>query len=180
MTRIFDVSARIAGLALVVTLLLLGGAPAADAHNVLVRSDPAANATLTTAPSAVTLEFNEPVDHGFNEITVTGPDGVSQWAAGPATVAGSRVTTALRPLGPAGAYTVSFRIVSQDGHPVSGSYPFTLAAAGPGTPAPHDAAPAGVAAAVPDGRATVPVWAWIAGAVVLLLAGAVVARRIAR
>ena len=172
-------TARITGLALTVTLLLLGGAPGAEAHNVLVGSDPGKDATLAAAPSSVTLEFNEPVDKGFNEITVTGPDPAIHWAAGPATVAGAKVSAPLRPLGPAGTYTVSFHIVSQDGHPVSGSYTFTMTTAGESA-APAAAAPVQAAATVPEGQSTVPVWVWIAGAAALLLGGALVAWRIAR
>ena len=93
-------------------------------------------------------------------------------------MSGNRVTAPLRPLGPAGIYTVSFHIVSQDGHPVSGSYPFTLTAAGSGTPAPESAAAVStVAAAEPR---TVPVWVWFGGAGLLLVIGALVAWRIAR
>ena len=180
MSRTRNLLARLAGLALVVTLLLLGGAGVADAHNVLTNSDPGKDATLAVAPAAVTLDFNEPVDNGFNEITVTGPDGASHWEAGPATVAGSRVTAQVRPLGPAGTYTVSFHIVSEDGHPVSGSYSFTLTAAGSGTPAPASAAVSPAASAEPTAPSTVPGWVWVAGALVLLAGGAFVAWRIAR
>ncbi|MTD57824.1 hypothetical protein GKO32_28160 [Amycolatopsis sp. RM579] len=40
---------------------------------------------------------------------------------------------ALRPLGPAGTYTVGCHIVSDDGHPVSDTFTFALTNAGAGT-----------------------------------------------
>ncbi|GHF66642.1 hypothetical protein FHX82_006560 [Amycolatopsis bartoniae] len=167
-------------------VLLVAGMRAADAHDVLESSNPPAGGQLSTAPSTVELSFNAPVEPGFNELVVTGPDKTSHWEAGPATVAAETISAPLRPLGPAGDYTVTYHIVSEDGHPVSGSYTFHLTVAGDGTPAPATQAQANPAAAgqpavadaTPD--ATVPVWVWIAAAIVLLGAGALVARRIAR
>ena len=170
---------RVAGLVLTMAVLLLAGAHAADAHNVLESTSPAKGASVPSAPSSVDLVFNEPVESGFNEITVLGPDKTSHWEAGAAVVQGEKVSVPLRPLGPAGVYTVSYHIVSEDGHPVSDSYTFTLTTPGAGTAAPQgQAAVAGAPAPADD--STVPAWVWIAGAAVLLVAGVVVARRIAR
>ncbi|WP_243769607.1 copper resistance CopC family protein [Amycolatopsis acidicola] len=169
----------IRGVSLVFVLgaLLLAGTRAADAHNVLESSSPAAGASLTASPSTVELTFNEPIESGFNELVVTGPDKTSQWQNGAATVSAEKISVPLRPLGPAGEYTVAYHIVSEDGHPVSGSYTFTLTVAGTGTPAQGQSAVAGAPA---GDESTVPVWVWVAGGVVLLGAGVVIARRIAR
>lgn len=43
------------------------------------------------------------------------------------------VTVPLRALGSAGVYTAGYRVVSADGHPVSGSITFTLRAPGTAT-----------------------------------------------
>ncbi|HVW43162.1 MAG TPA: copper resistance CopC family protein [Amycolatopsis sp.] len=163
---------RFAGLVLATGVLLLAGAPAAEAHNVLESANPAKGSAVRSAPSSVDLVFNEPVESGFNQIEVVGPDKTSHWEAGPALVQGERVSVPLRPLGQAGVYTVTYHIVSEDGHPVSDSYTFTLTTPGTGTAAPQGAPPAE--------DATVPVWVWFAGGAVLLVAGVVVARRIAR
>jgi copper transport protein len=114
---------RAAGLSLAVFLLLAG--PAA-AHALLVSSDPAAGASLASAPSAVTLTFTEEPDPKLSTIKVLATDGSSA-GSGPVTaVAGQpkelRVT--LGPLQP-GVYTVSWRTVSSvDGHLASGSFSF--------------------------------------------------------
>ncbi|MFB9689252.1 copper resistance CopC family protein [Amycolatopsis plumensis] len=154
---------------------VLLGAPAAAAHSVLVSSSPAADASLATAPAEVVLEFNELVENRFTELAVLGPDGTSHWEAGPASVVDARVSAPLRPLGPAGAYTVRYRVTSADGHPVSGTVPFRLTVAGPGA-----AVPAVAAVARPDGDGPVPLWPWITGGAVLLGTGFAVARRLSR
>ncbi|MBW0106279.1 copper resistance CopC family protein, partial [Pseudonocardia sp. KRD291] len=110
--------------------LLLASAPA-WAHTELVRSTPAANSAVATAPSAVALTFSEEISPDLATITVTGPDG-QRYESGPPTASGETLSLSLRPLGPAGAYRVDYRVVSDDGHPVAGAVPFTLTAAGPG------------------------------------------------
>ncbi|OXM74452.1 copper resistance protein CopC [Amycolatopsis thermalba] len=151
------------------------------AHNVLVSSDPAKGATLDTAPSQVTLTFDAPVQGGnVNQVSVTGPGG-TQWAEGDVRISSNVVTVAVRPLGPAGQYTVGFRILSADGHPVTGEVPFTLTKAGTGTPATASAA-TGTDTAQPAAQSGggVPVWVWIVGAVVLLAIGLTLALRMGR
>jgi hypothetical protein len=127
---------------------------------------------------------------GFNTITVTGPDGV-QYQAGEVTAADTSVSVAVNPLGPAGVYQIGYRVLSDDGHPVTGQVGFTLtqpgaAAAAPAvTPtaaapsaAPVEAAPAPAAQTRESGG--MPVWPWIVGAVVLVGAGVAVAMRLGR
>lgn len=177
--------------------LLLGAGPAA-AHDTLLRSDPPEGSSLAATPDRVALTFSGTVGAGFSTVTVTGPDG-AQWQGGAATEDGPVVTAPVRPLGPAGEYVIGYRVVSSDGHPISGSVRFTLTAPGPGaapTPAPDGsaapqspAAPAGgggdddAEQAAPDPAAAqsgTPVWPFVVGAVVLLALGAVVALRVAR
>ncbi|QYC43700.1 Copper transport protein YcnJ precursor [Nonomuraea coxensis DSM 45129] len=122
---------------------------AAQAHNVLVGSDPKEGATLTAAPARVTLVFDQAVRQGYAQIGVTGADG-SSWADGDAVVAAERVSVKLKPLPGGGAYVVGYRILSADGHPVTGKLTFTLAPAGAPSP---DAAGAPDAAATPDSAA---------------------------
>ena len=162
--------------------LLLGGifAPGiALAHNVLVGSDPADGSSLAAGPAQITLKFDLPVQAGFNVVTVVGPDGGHYENGAPNTI-GSTVTADVHPLGPAGKYTVGYRVRSADGHPVTGELTFTLTTAGTGSPASVDAArsPGGSSQASPQSSSTgVPIWVWIAGAVVLLAIGLTVALR---
>ncbi|SEU41298.1 copper resistance CopC family protein [Nonomuraea wenchangensis] len=172
---------------------------AAQAHNVLVGSDPRDGATLTAAPERVTLVFDQAVRQGYAQIGITGADG-SSWADGDAVVAAERVSVKLKPLPGGGAYVVGYRILSADGHPVTGKLTFTLAPAAAASPAPARATPdaaatpgtasapeavaasdaagaSGAAAeAAANGGAGMAV-VWIVGALVLLAAGTAVALR---
>ncbi|TNC27474.1 copper resistance CopC family protein [Amycolatopsis alkalitolerans] len=154
---------------------MIGTAAPALAHNVLISTDPAKGASLDTGPAKITLTFDAPVQGGdLNQVSVLGPDR-SQWTEGPVQISSNVVTAPVRPLGPAGTYTVGYRILSADGHPVEGEYTFTLTKAGNGTPATATAASSG------DGSSGgVPVWVWIVGAVVLLAAGLTIALRMGR
>jgi copper resistance protein C len=176
----------LAGMALVAT------APPAMAHTKLVRSDPAEGASLQTAPQQIQLTFAESVRLGPDPITVTGPDG-SRWSVGQVSVAGPVVTAPVQPTGPAGPYTIDYRIVSSDGDQVRGAVRFALAnAATPSTTAaPTTTSPTPPATAQPNPNAQqppvrpasdngVPVWAWIIGAVVLVGVGLFIALRFAR
>jgi methionine-rich copper-binding protein CopC len=172
----------IAALVLAATVGLAGPALA---HTALVSSDPSDGARFDTAPSAVTLTFTEPIqDGGTNQIAVTGPDG-GQWTEGQVDVRDNVVTARLRPLGPAGGYTVGYRVLSADGHPVSDTIRFELTKTGTGT---ATSAPAlvttatGTATAAESDNATagVPIWVWVAGAGVLLVAGLGLALRMGR
>ena len=171
--------------------LLLGAAPA-FAHTRLEGSNPADKSNVDSAPDSVSLSFNEDISAEFASVSVVGPDGTN-YATGQVSAAGAQVSTAVSPLGPAGAYTIGYRVVSDDGHPVQGKVSFTLTAPGPGaaaaTPAPAaaeaTAAPAPATTAVdpqassrPDEGA--PIWPWLVGAVILVAAGAVVALRLGR
>ncbi|WP_410567323.1 copper resistance protein CopC [Amycolatopsis sp. cmx-4-61] len=160
---------------------VLFGAPAANAHSVLLSSSPARDAAVTTPPAEVALVFNEPVETRFTELAVLGPDGASHWEAGSVSIVDGRVAAPLRPLGPAGGYTIRYRVTSADGHPVSGAIPFRLTVPGPGTADPATAAPdtAAMAASPADGG-SMPLWPWITGGAVLLGTGFAVARRLSR
>ncbi|WP_428844287.1 copper resistance CopC family protein, partial [Mycolicibacter sinensis] len=66
---------------------------------------------------------------------MVGPDG-HLWSTGETQVQGPVASVAVRPLGPAGTYTVNYRVTSADGHVVSGSWPFRLTVAGTAEPGP--------------------------------------------
>ena len=102
-------------------------------HARLLGSTPEDGSTVDTADE-VTLEFNEEVDPTFVQVTVEGPGG-SQVEGGPE-VDGRAVTQALSPGIPAGEHRVTYRVVSTDGHPVSGTVTFTTTAAPSPSPEP--------------------------------------------
>jgi copper transport protein len=132
-----------AGLALALLLLLPG---AAEAHALVVRSDPPPGASLTHVPSAVTITFSEAPEPGQSYVQVFDGSGrmVSRGTA--RTVPDNRLQLAV-PLAPLlnGVYTVRWKTVSaDDGHASTGSFTFGVgpsAYAASTGPAPALAAP---------------------------------------
>lgn len=106
-------------------------ATGAEAHAALESISPKDGSSVTTAPRRVVLTFSEPISTSFATVTVTGPDGVV--SEGRTAVDGVTVTQALAPDVANGRYTVTYRVVSEDGHPVSDRTTFTVAAAAPAT-----------------------------------------------
>lgn len=145
---------RTGTLAAVVGMLLWVLATPASAHNALIGSTPAADAVLERAPASVTLQFNQVVGANLGTVVVTGPDG-ADWADGPVKPVDTTAVQALRAGGPAGLYQVAYRVVSADGHPVTGTLAYTVEAAPQAvagtTPAP--AAPASAPAEATSGSA---------------------------
>jgi len=163
-------------------LFLLTGTGPAQAHDALLRSNPATDAVVPTAPTTVELEFsNQPVPLG-TEVLVLGPDGETV-STGPAEIRDTTVVQELSASLPAGAYTVEWRSTSSDGHPLAGSYGFTVAA---GT-SPSAAATTPSAASLEAAGAGTPTQpagdgpsvGWVlAGAVVLGAVAVLLARRL--
>ncbi|MEV5767765.1 copper resistance CopC family protein, partial [Micromonospora sp. NPDC052213] len=109
----------------VAALLLVPAAPAA-AHNTLQSASPAKESRLTTAPTQVKLTFMQKLDPAFTTIALTDA-AQAKVATGEPVVTGTTGTVTIdRPLAN-GTYTVAYRVVSADGHPVQGSYRFTVA-----------------------------------------------------
>jgi MYXO-CTERM domain-containing protein len=156
----------------------LGNAGPAAAHAARISTDPAENASLTTAPPKVSATFNEEMQPEFAAMTVIGPDG-NMWSTGEPEVNGAVISVGVRPLGPAGTYTVNYRATSADGHVVSGSWPFQLTKAGTGASAPPAAGPAPAADASRNSEDVdaSPVWPIYVGAVLIVGAGAFWAAR---
>jgi copper resistance protein C len=178
---------RLLAAGLLAALAMLVGASPAFAHAQFEGSDPADGASLATAPQTVTLTFSDTMRQGFNTITVTGPDGAQYQAAGDPTAQDTSVSIGVNPLGPAGLYQIGYRVLSDDGHPITGQVGFTLTQAGAGagtTPAPTTAAPVTAAPEPAAQEASesggMPVWPWIVGAIVLVGAGVVVAMRLGK
>ncbi|UMG94774.1 copper resistance protein CopC [Nocardioides sp. TF02-7] len=105
---------------------MLGSAGPADAHASLVESDPAEGAVLAEAPESIRLTFNE---------TIAGvPDGVQVFDASgtevesESGVSGPDLEISLEEEVAVGTLVVVWRVVSEDGHPVSGSLTFAVGA----------------------------------------------------
>lgn len=140
--------ARVTVPVLLAGLLGVLAAPPAAAHTRLVRSLPGADGTVA-GPDKVGLVFSEPVR--AKPLTVVVADAGHGSYAGTPRVTGSTVTVPLADALPAGRYTVSYRVVSADGHPVADTFGFTSTGP-PGT----DAAPAASASGSASGSAGRP------------------------
>jgi methionine-rich copper-binding protein CopC len=129
-----------------VTAIVLGAVAAlalwavpAVAHNSLLSSNPSAGQRVSRVPAEIVLTFDEPAVAMGTRVEITGPSGpVHQ---GLPRSEGSTVTQELQAGAPAGTYTVDWRIASADGHPISGTFDFTAAAAGGGRGATTEPAP---------------------------------------
>jgi copper resistance protein C len=150
---------RLAAVAVLSALLLLVATATASAHATRIAADPADKSSLVKGPERVSATFNEQMQSAFAAMTVVGPDG-NLWSTGDPQVQGAVLSVAVRPLGPAGTYTVNYRATSADGHVVSGSWSFDLTASGAGDPGPP--------ASAPTAESGIPVWPFVAGAVVIV------------
>lgn len=102
-----------------------GQVRSASAHDELISTSPADGSSHATAPTAVGLKFSDTVLALGSEVVVKTAAG-ADWVAGQPVISGSTVTARLRPSGPAGKYTVAWRVVSADGHPISGTFAYTV------------------------------------------------------
>lgn len=127
---------------------LLFPAPA-FAHDELVSSDPAADAILDALPPQITLTYSADIldADGATVIQVTDAAGTSLTDGAP-TVSGTVVTQALAGSA-SGAVTVVWRVVSGDGHPIDGTFAFSV----PTAPTPT-ATPTSTPTATPSAAST--------------------------
>lgn len=186
-TAVPRVLLRLTAGALTAAALLLGpGMTAASAHDELVGTTPASDATVGSPPAQVTLEFSGALQALGTQVLVSGPDG-AQASQGAVELAGTTVTQPLSDDLPAGTYTVEWRATSADGHPLSGTFTFAVAAGASAATSPAEAVPAdpvresasaGPTSPGPSG-VSAPM-AWTAAGAVLAAAGVLGVRRIRR
>jgi copper transport protein len=116
--------------------LALGAAVAQAAtmallHATLLRSTPAANSRLTNPPETIRLVFSEEIVPELSQITLVRPDGSSiqlKVANDPHNV--HVLVGTVTPGFTSGRYKVDWRVLSADGHPVGGSYTFSIEGTG--------------------------------------------------
>ena len=114
------------GLLAGVLLTFGAGLTGAVAHSQLESSRPAQGSTVTELPRTAVLRFNEPIIPRGSAFTLTdrtrqAPRRLS------ATIRGASATLRLPAQVAPGPVTINYRIVSADGHPVTGALRFTLA-----------------------------------------------------
>jgi copper transport protein len=108
--------------ALALALAVLALLPAmAGAHALLKSTTPERGARVDAAPEQVTLHFSEPVEAEFGAVRVFDSEG-REVQTGGTIQRGGEVAVRLRDgLGEDG-YTVTYRVISADSHPVSSSW----------------------------------------------------------
>jgi copper transport protein len=107
-----------------VLVTALAVVPSASAHAILLSTTPANDSVVQATPRSVALRFNEPVESAFGSVRIydshtqrvdngriTRPDGKTVESGIDGTLAD-------------GTYTVTWRVVSADSHPVSGAFIF--------------------------------------------------------
>jgi methionine-rich copper-binding protein CopC len=116
------------GLAGAGAALALCAGPAA-AHDELIGSIPEDGSTVATTPEVVELAFDQPVQREFDQLAVLDEDDVHH-EEGEVEIVGGRVRQPVGELEP-GRYRITYRIVSADGHPVTGTVTFNFSSDGP-------------------------------------------------
>jgi copper transport protein len=95
---------------------------AALAHAELLGTVPGADEVVQESPDTITLTFSEPVSVSLGGVRVYAPDG-SRADDGEAEARSSRVSVPVR-ASARGTYAASWRVLSADGHAVSGAFVF--------------------------------------------------------
>jgi copper transport protein len=104
-------------------LLAMGVATEAAAHAALVVVEPRDGSVLAEVPKAIELRFNENVTAGA--VNLMGPDGKVRTDA-TVEAEGDAIKVAPPKDLPDGTSIISYRVISQDGHPVAGSVTFSI------------------------------------------------------
>jgi copper transport protein len=117
-------AALLAGLCLA---FLVPAAPA-SAHAALVSTTPEQGSVIGSSPTKVSLTFNEPVRVIPGKTQVIAPDGKRINSGDPVATGGTLSLDVRVADHPLGTYLVSYRIISADGHPLSGGFMFSVGA----------------------------------------------------
>lgn len=116
---------------MLLSVLLVVNPDSASAHSQLVSSAPAKNSLISVDPGTVELTFNESLivikGQRTNRITVTDSKG-KIWSVQKIQVNGNKARVALNSGLKSGKYLVTYRVVSNDGHPIKGNFSFTYKA----------------------------------------------------
>ena len=124
---------RAAAAVAIAAVAVLAIAAPAGAHNYLVSSTPSSGETLTALPARFSVTTNgvlPNVNKNGSGFALQVRDAAGRYyGAGCVTVAGTGISVPAV-IGKPGAYTVTWQVISTDGHIVSDTFPFTWAPAG--------------------------------------------------
>ncbi|GAA3525159.1 hypothetical protein AFL01nite_14040 [Aeromicrobium flavum] len=108
---------------LLVTAVLFGWSMPAQAHTSLISSDPTAGSRTEEVPDRIVLTFSEDLRQPSEASLIV--DGSALGAE--VKVDGPRLVVVPPADAAGGAYQVNYRVVSADGHPITGTHEFTVA-----------------------------------------------------
>jgi copper resistance protein C len=149
---------RVAAVLALAALSCAWGAVPASAHTDVVWSYPAQNASLPYPPAQVAIETSDPVDLGLSQIVVRDAEGKAQTVFDKSLTKGaSTLVVSLDDQGAWGQWTVDYRLVGADGHPVTGRIDFAV-----GEPA----------RAASESQAATTRWLMLGGGAIAVIAGA--------
>jgi copper transport protein len=101
-------------------------APARFAHAALAATDPADGSVVATQPEEVSATFDEPIHMTVSSLEVYTPDG-DRADDGDTTLANpEEIAVTLLPGLGSGTYTAVWHVISDDTHPVSGEFTFSI------------------------------------------------------
>ena len=107
-------------------VLVLSGATA-FAHPRVISATPAVGGTVKTAPSEVTIRFNEKLEPAFSSVTIRDSTGKQVDKGNPQVdKADHRIIRVSLPSLAPGAYKVEWRAVAADTHKVEGDFTFRI------------------------------------------------------
>ena len=110
-----------------VVVVLHAGTGVAAAHANLVATNPGDGSSVATSPVEVDATFSESISIDLGGLSVRDIDGTRvDDGASRVDTTGRTVATRLRPDLPNGTYVATYRVLSADGHPVSGSFLFGI------------------------------------------------------
>lgn len=117
----------------VLFFMVLLALPSASAHSALESSNPANDQVLEAFPSELSLTFNEELisieGESVNTLTLQGTDGAIYDLLEQTVVGAVLSAKASSAEYPAGEYLLKYRVVSADGHPITGEISFSTQSA---------------------------------------------------
>ncbi len=150
--RSLRAASRTAGTGALLALFVAVAAQPAAAHDQLLDSSPGEGEHLDVAPTEVTLRFSDEI-LAIGPAVIVADDAGTTWTVSDPVLDGPDVVTELADDVPDGSYEVRWRVVSSDGHPITGVIPFsvgdTAPASGSETGAAAPAGPSDSSAADP-------------------------------
>lgn len=109
----------------IAALVVAAAVGPASAHSLLLEASPAANAVLPAPPERIVLRFNNRIERTLSAVRLVDAQGRAHPARVLPAEAADSLAAAPPALGP-GTWKVEWRVLSTDGHVVSGAYSFRI------------------------------------------------------